>query len=429
MTARARWVACLLACSLPAPLAAQSRYLYVWAGAKDSAAAPRPATANGASHSMHSMGGGGGRSDFLAVIDLRPDSTGSRSRYGRLVAITPIATAGTVPHHAEQTFASGHRWFTSGFASGQLFLFDAAVRAHPRLVAQVDSVPGLRKPHSLVRLPNGHVLATVQFGPDSVHGRPGGIVELDDAGHVLRTASSRDSAFRDAPIRTYGITAVPRLDRFVTTSSAMDDEQVADVIQVWRLSDLKLLRTIAMPPRADSISREPFEVRVLSDGRSVLVNTWRCGLLRVAALETLAPRVEFVLSMQTPRPANGCAVPVVVGRYWVMPIAYQHRVAVLDVSRPGRPREVSSLSTDSTFFPHWSAADPLSDRVVITEQGDGPPRVLLARLDSATGRLRWDDRFREPGASRPGLEFSRDHWPDGSAGASRPHAAVFVPER
>jgi hypothetical protein len=395
--------------------ASPSRYLYVWAGPKDS------------TDTAHA---GVAQSDFLAVVDLQPDGPGADARYGRVVATVPVGAYHTMPHHAEQEFVPGRHFFTSGYMSGQLFVFDVANRARPRLAARVDSMPALRQPHSLARLPNGHVIVTVQFGPDTVPGRPGGIVEFDDAGRVLRTTSSADPAFPGVPIRTYGIAAVPALDRIVTTSSAMDDERVADVIQVWRLSDFRLLRTIPLPPRPDSVHHAPFEVRVLSDGRSVLVNTYHCGFYRMADLETLAPRAEFVLSLQPPAgPGNGCSVPVVVGQYWVMPIAYQHRVAVLDVSRPDRPREVSSLASDTTFFPHWSAADPRSDRIVVSEQWEGPPRVLMARLDPRTGQLRWDERFREAGTTRPGLDFGRATWPSGAAGAAMPHAAVFVPER
>jgi hypothetical protein len=335
-----------------------------------------------------------------------------------------------MPHHAEQRFVAGRHFFASGYMSGQLFRFDAADRARPRFAGLVDPAPGLRTPHSLARLPNGHVVASVQFGPDSAAGRPGGIAEFDDAGHVVRTASAADPAVAGPPIRPYGLAAAPAVDRIVTTSAAMDDERVADVVQVWRLSDFRLLRTIVLPARPDSANREPFEARTLADGRSVLVNTYRCGFYRIADLETLAPRADFVLALQRPGAGlQGCAVPVVVGRYWVMPIAYQHRVVALDVTRAGRPREVSSIEADSTVLPHWSAADPASDRVVITGQGDGAARVLLARLDPRTGRLRWDERFRDAGTTRPGLSFERVSWPDGPAGAAMPHAAVFVPER
>lgn len=401
-------------------VAKPSRYLYVWAGPKDTAD----------SKYMDHASTTGSQSDFLAVVDLQPDDTGAHERYGRVISTVPVGAYHTMPHHGEQVFAPGRNWFVSGFMSGQLFLFDAADRAHPRFVTRVDTMPGFRQPHSLARLRNGHVVASMQFGPDAVRGRPGGIVELDDSGRVVRTASSADPAFPGASLRTYGLAVVPALDRIVTTSSPMDDERVADVIQVWRLSDFRLLRTIPLPSRPDSANREPFEARVLSDGRSVLVNTYRCGFYRVVDLETLAPRAEFVLSEQPPTGlVNGCSVPVVVGHFWVMPVAYQHRVAVLDVSRPDHPREVSSLATDSTFFPHWSAADPQSDRIVVTEQGDGLPRVMIARLDPNTGRLKWDERFRDAGSANPGLDFARPTWPNGAAGSAMPHAAVFVPER
>jgi hypothetical protein len=208
----------------------------------------------------------------------------------------------------------------------------------------------------------------------------------------------------------------------------MDDEHTTFVVQLWRLSDLRLLRSFLLPASADSANTYPFEPRVLGDGRTVLVNSYTCGLYRLTGLETLQPSAELVLSLSRPGAGlQGCAVPSVVGHFWVMPIVYQHRVAVLDVSNPGRPKEVSSLSCDSTFFPHWSSADPSSDRIVITEQGDGRPRVMIARLDPQTGALRWDTRFRDPGATLPGLDFKSVEGPAGVVAAAMPHASVFVP--
>ena len=169
---------------------------------------------------------------------------------------------------------------------------------------------------------------------------------------------------------------------------------------------------------------------MLRDGRTVLLNSYACGLYRLTGLETSHPSAELVLSLSRPG-ANfqgaGCAVPSVVGHYWVMPIVYQHRVVVLDVSNPSHPKEVSSLATDTTFFPHWSSSDPKSDRIVITEQGDGAPRVLIARLDPHTGVLRWDERFRDSGAMTPGLDFEKVEGPAGVVAAAMPHASVFVP--
>jgi len=393
-----------------APTTRPSRFLYVWSSTMDTtSAAARPY-------------------DFLAVVDLQPDDSSADSRYGHVARLVRVPARNTMAHHAEQHFVEGRNFFTSGYHTGQLFLFDTKTHAEPRFIRTIDSVPGFVTPHSVVPLANGHVLATVQFSADTSAGRPGALAELDNDGRVLRTSSAADSAFPGAHIRPYGIEVIPALDRVVTTSSPMDEEHTANVLQFWRLSDLHLLRTLVLPVRADTANQYPFEPRVLGDGRTVLVNSYLCGFYRVTALETLHPSAEHVFSLsRAGAGSQGCAVPSIVGHFWVMPIAYQHRVAVLDVSNPAHPREVMSLPTDTTFFPHWSSADPASDRIVITEQGDGAPRVLIARLDPRTGALRWDARFREKGATLPGLDFNRVEGPAGVIAAAMPHASVFVP--
>ena len=387
-----------------------SRFLYVWSSTLDTTrAAARPY-------------------DFLAVVDLQRDDSTAGARYGHIARLVPVPARNTMAHHSEQHFTEGRHFFASGFHSGQLFLFETTAHDQPRFDHKIDSIPGFVQPHSMLHLPNGHVLATVQFSADSSEGRPGALAELDDEGHLLRTSSAADASFHGAHIRPYGLEVIPALDRIVTTSSPMGAEQTANVVQVWRLSDLHLLRTVLLPARADSANTYPFEPRVLADGRTVLLNSYSCGFYLLASLETLQPSAELVLSLKRAGAGyQGCAVPSVVGHFWVMPIAYQHRVAVLDVTNPRHPREVSSLSTDTTFFPHWSSADPLSDRIVVTEQGEGAPRVLIALLDSRTGFLRWDAGFREPGATSPGLDFRKIEGPHGVVAAAMPHASVFVP--
>lgn len=51
----------------------------------------------------------------------------------------------------------------------------------------------------------------------------------------------------------------------------------------------------------------------------------------------------------------------------------------------------------------------------------------IGYLDRVTGKLAWDDRFRDPGAVTPGVKFKRDSWPNGVKGMVMPHAALFVP--
>lgn len=70
--------------------------------------------------------------------------------------------------------------------------------------------------------------------------------------------------------------------------------------------------------------------------------------------------------------------------------------------------------------------DPGSDRVVVTDQGDGPPMLVVGHFDRATGKLGWDQRFRDAGASKPGVSFARATWPSGVKGMAMPHGAVFV---
>jgi hypothetical protein len=110
-----------------------------------------------------------------------------------------------------------------------------------------------------------------------------------------------------------------------------------------------------------------------------------------------------------------------------MPIAYQHRVVVLDVGKPSAPRIAWSLATDTTFTVHWSSLDPASDRVVLSGQGDGDPLLLIARLNDRTGALTLDTLFRAPGATSPGMRFDRMPFPNGLMGPAMPHGAVFVP--
>ncbi len=392
----------LLGCARnPGAAGHPARYLYVWAG----------------------TGMGHGGSDFVAVVDADPAS----ASYGRILGASPAVGGGMMPHHTEYTLPPTRPYFANDFTAGRIFLVDASAPGSARIVATIDSVPGFRRPHSFARLNDTLVLASLQFGDSTLPGNPGGIAEFDASGRLLHTASSADPAFPGARIRTYALELVPALDRFITTSSPMDSERTADVIQVWRLSDLKLLRTIAMPGiPGDSLDHYPFELRTLPDHRTVFLNTYTCGFFRITGIETEAPKVEMVYSMRKPV-RFGCSVPILAGKFWVMPIAYSHVIVSLDLSDLSHPVEVSTLPTDSTFFPHWIAADPGSDRLIVTEQGDGPPRIFMARLDRTSGRLSWDERFREADSTRLGVSFSRATWPNGVVGAAMPHGALFVP--
>ncbi len=380
--------------------AAPARYLYVWAG-----------TGNDSTNGL----------DMMTVLDA--DS--SSDTYGTVLSALTVDSSGRMPHHTEFVLPVKGPLLANDYSGDKSFLVDFSTPASPRLSAKLASVPGGRRVHSFERLPNGHVLATVQFGDSAVAGRPGGLAEFDAEGRLVRNGWSRDPAFPGAKIRTYALAVVQGADRVVTTSAPMDTEKTAHVVQVWRLSDLTLLKTLPVPEVAgDSTHMYPFEVRTLMDG-SVLMNTYYCGFFRISRL-TSEPKIEHVMSL--PQPQNGgCSVPVILGHFMVMPIAYAHRFATIDISDPAQPKEVASFPTDSTFFPHWASADPGSDRLVFTDQGDGPPMVKVAHFDRTTGRLSWDEKFKDAGATAPGVSYHRARWPNGVLGMAMPHGAVFVP--
>lgn len=371
-----------------------ARYVYVWSG-----------TGNMKHKGM----------DMLAVIDADPASP----RYATVIDVLNVDTAGVMPHHSELELPAKSPLFVNDYGASQSYMIDFKDPAHPKLAGKVADVPHTRLPHSFARLPNGNVVGTIQFGDKTVEGDPGGLAEFDLNGKLLRYTTSQDPAMPGAHIRTYALTMLPKIDRIVTTSSPMDpSERTADVVQVWRMSDLKLIKTVQVPEVAtDSADMYPFELKTLADGKSVLINTYNCGFYHLTGIEN-NPKIERVMVMELPKNV-GCSVPIIEGKYMVMPIAYAHRYATIDISDPAHPREVASLATDSTFFPHWISRDPGSDRVIVTDQGDGPPVVRLGRFNATTGKLTWDDRFN--------LSFHHVEWPNGYKGMVMPHGAVFVP--
>lgn len=353
--------------------------------------------------------------DMLAVVDANPASP----KYGTVIDVVTVDSGGVMPHHSELELPSKGPLFVNDYGAGKSFMIDFTNPAQPKYAGQVEAVPHTNLPHSFARLPNGNVVGTIQFGDKTVQGDPGGLAEFDMKGKLVRYTTSADPAFPGARIRTYALTTLPKIDRIVTTSSPMDPaEQTAHVIQVWRMSDLKLLKTVQVPEvTTDSAYKYPFELKTLADGRTVLMHTYYCGFYHLTGIDS-EPKMERVMVMEHPKNI-GCSVPIIEGKYMVMPIAYAHRYATLDISDPAHPREVSSLATDSTFYPHWISRDPGSDRVIVTDQGDGPPMVRLGHFDAKTGKLTWDDRFK--------LSFHHVEWPNGVKGMVMPHGAVFVP--
>ena len=368
------------------------RYLYVWAGDADKKS-----------------------SDFLAVLDVTPQ----HPTYGRVLASVAAGAVGTFPHHTEYALSASGFLFANGFESGKSFIFDVRDPLHPRLARAFDDVQGYMHPHSFVRLPNGHVLASFHMRQGE---RGGGLVEMDNDGHVMRTASAVDSSVPDVLIRPYSIAVLPKLDRLLTTSSPMHFLEGAGIaVQVWRLSDLKLLKTMRLSPGPRGYGHEdPQEPRVLADGKTVLVQTRSCGLHRITGLDSDHPRAEPVYTFE----GGLCGIPIVVGHYWIEAVPAISGVVVLDVANSGKPEKVSQLSLGTDQFTHWLAWDDVDSRIIVNSGGTDS-RLFMLRFDRGTGAVTVDSEFRNAGSTTPGFSLSNIDWPHGFHGSGLPHGAVF----
>ena len=357
-------------------------------------------------------------SDFLAVVDADRAS----ARYGQIVSRLPVGSTANQPHHTEYEFPKDGVLFGSGWASGRVFLFDLTTPASPRVVTQFSERDGYNYAHSFARLPNGHVLATFQS-----HGKgyapPGGLVELTQRGDVVRSSSAVDGTVNSDVVWPYSLAVVPGLDRVVTTDTPMGlpdwatlpagswpFARVADQatwhVQIWSLSGLRPLTTIALPADAGQHHLYPGEPRVLPDG-SIYVNTFACGLYRLRDVSghPSAALVHTFPGRVTADMAHLCSVPAVIGRFWIQTVATLPGLIALDISDPDRPVEVSRVVFDSSFhMPHWIAADRRGDRVVVT--GAEMPWTLIVNVDPKSGALKIDEGFRSAGSSMPGISNS-----------------------
>jgi hypothetical protein len=398
----ALWITAILLVSpgasvLGAQATRSSDYLYVWTASSDTT-----------------------QPDFLAVYDVRP----AAGRYGRLVTTVPVPGRQNRPHHTEHEMPADGRLLANGFGSGQTFIFDTRDPAHPTLDGHFGDVAGMMHPHSFLRLPDGNVLATFQMQHDSLGMAPGGLAELTDHGAVVRHVSANGPGI-DRRIRPYSAVIIPKLDRVVTTTTDMDGRDVIPSVQLWRLSDLKLLQTFDLPegPRGDEagLTAEP---RLLADGRTVLVSTFDCGLYLLSGLDGPSAAGQLVSSFPR-KEKTYCAIPVIAGHYYLVTVPAWHAVVSLDISNPAKPREVSRAVLGEQDVPHWIALEPNRRRVVITGYGNMLHRVVLANFDEATGRLEIEGRFREDGATEPGVRTDNKSWPHGGNAAGIPHGAVF----
>ena len=223
-------------------------------------------------------------------------------------------------------------------------------------------------PHSYLRLPNGHVLASFQHmhhgGSDGL-GKTGGLVEIDDQGRVIRSSSAADPAFPGALLTPYSLIVLPELDRVVSTNSSMHQEDVFRGLtyQVWRLSDLRLLKTEYFDTGEDHYGQISPEEPRLGPDRAIYVQTLGCGIERITEVNTDKPKSQLVHLF----PGSYCGVPTIVGHYLIQSVPVTHGLIVLDIAHGQAPVEVSRLKLgDDYIAPHWTGWDAKAQRLVVT---------------------------------------------------------------
>jgi hypothetical protein len=380
-----------------APPLASGHYLFAWAG--------------DVSHKGN---------DFLAVIDANPAS----ASYGHLVATAVTDQVSMQVHHTEYVMPESGLLFANDHLAGRTFVFDVKDPLHPKVSMSFTDMAGYEHPHSFLRLPNGHVLASFQHmhhaAGDNPMGLSGGLVEIDDQGHVIRAASSADPAFPDALLMPYSLIPMPEIDRAVVTNSSMHDEDPrGHTFQVWRLSDLKLLKTVYFDTGGRRYGEiDPEEPRRGPDG-SVYVQTLACGIERITDVGTAHPKSQLIHVF----PGAFCGVPTIVGHYLIQGDRVTHGLIVLDIANPSSPVEVSRLHIEVEFMPHWTGWDAHTERLVVTGYGDDH-RLFLVKLDQANGTLSMDTAFHDA-SGKAGFSFDNREWPHGWTGSANPHGVVF----
>jgi hypothetical protein len=265
--------------------------------------------------------------DFLAVVDAEPHSP----TYGKLVTTLATDQKTMKIHHTEYVMPESGMLFANDHDAGRTFIFDVRDGLHPKMVTSFTDRDGYMHPHSYLRLPNGHVLAAFQHahhgGGSGMHG---GLVEMDDKGNVIRSASSDDPAFPNALLWPYSLYPLPDIDRVLVTNSSMHDSQVFTGVtyQIYRLSDLKLLKTAYLDVGENRYAHiSPEEARPGPDG-AVYIQTLGCGIERVTDIATDNPKSKLVYTF----PGNWCGVPTIVSHFLIQSVPDLHGVVVRDGS-------------------------------------------------------------------------------------------------
>ena len=415
-----------------APLFTGEPYLAVWAGDADRS-----------------------NSDFLAILDADPTS----ATYGKVLRTYPVRSRGNEPHNVNVEPRGDRRLFAGGLLTNRTFVFDLRQPLAGKRVAVDDAGPQRRLwgPHDLVSLPNGRVAVTC-VDPARYRGDPvelvtaaGGLVELTAEGRPVREIPATDPAARGLIIAPAGAAAAPSLGRLVTTNRghgytalSRGEAMPGISVQIWRLEDLQLLKTVLLEAGARGEENlAPATVRFLRSEPLVYVNTAQGGALYASdSVQTSVAAFRLVYDFGA-EALGGDAAITPDDRWYVEALTGKNRLVTLDLADRWHPKPAGALRFDRDpddanrarpGGPSGLAMAADGARVAVADytidvpgyQRDGDRRVYMVRLDPATGHLWFDEGFRDELTGEVGVDFNRTRWPHGDTGPARPHGLAFV---
>ena len=355
---------------------------------------------------------------FLAVIDSDPGSP----LYGELLTTTPTNEPLTDAHHTPHQLPSNGHIFANSFRDGRTFIYDVSTPHLPRLKNEFERIEDYSYPHSFAELPNGNFLITFQSSGEE-NDQAGGLLEMTPDGELVRASSAEDRSTTDF-IRPYSLELMPNIDRVISSSADMWQTQATEHIQLWRLSSLTLLDTIALPPgERRNIHQIPLEIRPVGDGSSAYVITWNCGLYHLTGIGGNSINARLVWDFSS----NACAIPLRIGNYWIQAVGGDFQLAILDIEDPAAPELATVLSLPDGFQPHWLAAEPNGTRIVLTGYQALSDRIVLLNWDERVEHLSIVAGFGQPDDDLPGFFTDREIWPHGKTGEATAHGVMFWP--
>jgi hypothetical protein len=262
--------------------------------------------------------------------------------------------------------------------------------------------------------------------------------------------SAADPGARGVLFAPTGAALVPAVGRVVTTSAAhgytatnRGDRMPGISVQVWRIEDLGLVKTVALEsgPRGEE-NLGPITARAQHQGPFVYVNTDVGSALYTSdSIGTKDPIFRMVFDFGAGAIGGGAAITPD-DRFYVSALAGLNRLASLDLADPWNPKPVSSVRFDRDPIggaarkggPHSVAMSADGTRIAVSDYTvdvpgffqDGDHRVYVVRLDRATGRLRIDGAFVDELTGEVGVDFNRTKWPHGETGEARPKGLLFV---